>query len=733
MKRILIPALILILFAGAKRKALPPPSGLMTEFIREPDFVKIADPKPEFSWIVPDEAVKQTAWQILVSSSREKLAKNEVDLWNSGITPGSKSTEIEYRGALLEENSVCFWKVRIWDRKGNPTGYSEIQSFRTGKFETYATTRNRFLTASILPVKILKIGPESFFIDFGKAAFARLEFELSPVEKDTLVIHLGEKTDGSRKIDRNPGGTIRYRKILLPLEPGKSYYNPELPPDARNTGPTAIHLPDSVGVLMPFRYVEIENCRYDLKPENIKQKAYWYYFNDTMSSFESSDTILNKVWDLCKYTIKATSFAGIYIDGDRERIPYEADAYINQLAHYYTDREYSLARLTNEYFITHPTWPTEWILHTVPMFYNDLMFTGNFESASHYYEALKHKTLLSLARNDGLISSANVTDEIMKSLGFSDAKERLRDIVDWPPSQKDTGWKLATPEGERDGYEMVEINTVVNAFHYHNLVLMAEVAVHLGKDIDAVLYRRRAEQVKKSINEKLLDKSKGIYVDGEGSDHSSLHANMIALAFDLVQPENLKTVIDFIKSRGMACSVYGAQYLLEGLYKAGESDYALSLLTATHDRSWWNMIRTGSTITMEAWDVKYKPNSDWNHAWGSAPANIIPGYMWGIRPLSPGYAKAVIKPQPAWLKFCRIEVPTIRGNIKAEYRISDNNKEYTIYVPANIECEFWFTDPVSGTVKLNGRKVMPEKNALPLQPGINRLIIPGCQPDAMTK
>ena len=60
----------------------------------------------------------------------------------------------------------------------------------------------------------------------------------------------------------------------------------------------------------------------------------------------------------------------------------------------------------------------------------------------------------------------------------------------------------------------------------------------------------------------------------------------------------------------------------------------MSLMTATNDRSWWNMIRSGSTISMEAWDLKYKPNSDWNHAWGSAPANIIPGYMWGIRPVS---------------------------------------------------------------------------------------------------
>ena len=34
------------------------------------------------------------------------------------------------------------------------------------------------------------------------------------------------------------------------------------------------------------------------------------------------------------------------------------------------------------------------------------------------------------------------------------------------------------------------------------------------------------------------------------------------------------------------------------------------------------MIEVGSTMTLEAWDAKYKPNLTWNHAWGAAPANI---------------------------------------------------------------------------------------------------------------
>jgi alpha-L-rhamnosidase len=267
---------------------------------------------------------------------------------------------------------------------------------------------------------------------------------------------------------------------------------------------------------------------------------------------------------LCKYSIKATTATGYYIDGDRERIPYEADAYINQLGHYSTDREYAMARKTIEYFMSHPTWPTEWLLHTVMMFYQDYYYTGDRELIEKYYEALKNKTLIELAREDGLISSLSnvVNDEYMKKLGFENPKNRIKDIVDWPAAQKDTGWKLSGPNGERDGHEMMPVNTVVNSFFYLNMVQMAELAELINRQSDKEMFLLMAAKVKKTINEKLFDNNKGIYIDGEGSGHSSLHSNMMPLAFGIVPEENKKRVVDFVKSRGMACSVYGAQYLI---------------------------------------------------------------------------------------------------------------------------------------------------------------------------
>jgi hypothetical protein len=196
------------------------------------------------------------------------------------------------------------------------------------------------------------------------------------------------------------------------------------------------------------------------------------------------------------------------------------------------------------------------------------------------------------------------------------------------------------------------------------------------------------------------------------------------LAFDVVPESRKESVVKHVRSRGMACSVYGAQYLMEALFKAGEDEYALELMTATHDRSWYNMIKIGATITLEAWDMKYKTNADWNHAWGAAPANIIPRRMWGIVPRTPGFGLVEIKPQMGNLRNSSIIVPTIRGQIKGDFKKVNNRlTQYSIELPANMVGEFSVDLSSEDLVTLNGETVNPSFGTVRLNPGVNNIAI----------
>jgi alpha-L-rhamnosidase len=662
---------------------IPAPGELSVELLTNPESTVIRDLNPEFGWVVQSsgKGLFQSACQVQVKQFHSGKELFDIPfIWDSEKVETPLSVNFEYQGQAFLPGVQYAWRVRIWDQEGRRSEWSEFQQFRTAdRTGAYEVSTYPLETRFVKAVQFFK-SDERFFYDFGRAAFGTVRIEFPPLEKNIrLEIHFAEKLSGENTLDSNPPGSIRYRETSLEVGKGVRWAEVAIPSDLRNTRPGAILMPDYIGEVTPFRYCEILISEINLEKDSVVMKAANYPFNDQASEFVSGNSLLNKVWDFCKYSIKATSFLGIYVDGDRERIAYEADAYINQLGHYLVDREYSMARATHEYLMRNPTWPTEWILHSVLMAWEDYMYTGNLESAEFYYEDLKKKTLNVLADQNGLISTAGnrVGEDILKSVYL---KSEMKDIVDWPPGSFTQGGT-----GERDGHEMVEFNTVVNAFHYRALVLISRLAEALGETGDVSVYRERASLVKEAFNDLLLDSEKGIYRDGIGTDHSSLHSNMFPLAFGLVPDEFKESVTGFVKSRGMACSVYGSQYLLDALYSAGEDQAAFSLLTAEHDRGWLNMLKSGSTITLEAWDLKYKNNLDWNHAWGAAPANLIPRWILGVQPLKPGFEEILISPHPGGLDWARGRVPTIRGTVFVEFLKKNNCFELEVEIPANVK------------------------------------------------
>jgi len=504
------------------------------------------------------------------------------------------------------------------------------------------------------PVRIVAVAPGVALVDFGRVAFGNLRLLPPPGASGEITVHFGEALVGGR-VNRTPPGSVRYSSARVPLA-GAEPVVAAPPPDSRNTRqPAAILTPPEWGVVTPFRWVEVEGWPGELRPEHLRrQAAFAATWDDRAAEFDSSDDLLDRIWELCRYSIKATTFAGVYVDGDRERIPYEADAYLNQLSHYATDPDVRMARDTFDRLMAHPTWPTEWAFHMVFMAHADWMHTGDIGWLAARYEALKPKLLLERARADGLLAS-------------SEAQRAREDIVDWPA-------------GERDGFVFTPVNTVVNAFHLRALALMADLAAALDRDAEAAEYRRRERSVREAFQRALFDPARGLYRDGEGTEHASLHANLLPLAFGLVPPKRVEALAAWMTARGMRCSVYAAQYLLEGLFEHGAGAQALALITAPGDRSWRHMVESGTTITWEAWDQKYKPNQDWNHAWGAAPANLLPRFVLGAQPLSPGWRRARIRPGPGPLQRASGTIPTPRGPVRIAW-VSKETFRLTLSLP----------------------------------------------------
>jgi alpha-L-rhamnosidase len=732
MKNLIVLSLIILISISLNAQNLPAPSGLLCELLREPSEAVITDSTPEFTWIFPQSGVNQSAYQILVASSPYLLKEGKADLWDSKKISNNNSVNISYAGKALKDNHIYWWVVKVWSTTGLESSYSEPQQFNTGTFDRshvsypgeskwIELTSNNWVSEdkqrasfeNFEPTNISRSEKGDYFVEFEKSVIGILEFTATTEKDNTPIsVHLGERRNDDQTVNKEPGrSNIGYQQIDMLLKKGTHHYIVKLA-DRKKSGylhtqKLAPHYPD----VIPFKYVEITGNIKEFAVSEFKQAALFYYFDDSATDFVCSDENLKVVWDLCKYTQKSTPFLGVYADGNRERMPYEADAYIQMLSHFASDREYSIAKYTINFLLDHASWPTEWQLHMVLMAWEYYMQTGDKSLLVDRYEDIKRKSLIAFTDDNGLISTrtGKKTEEFLRTLNFPGKTDQFRDIVDWPQGakkgdKKPAGHQSPFAGGETDNYVFTDYNTVVNAFHNRCLVIMAKIAEVVGNDNDAQFFEQRAIEHKAAFLATFFDTEKGYFVDGESTDHSSLHANMYPLAFNMVPEENIASVAKFIKSRGMACSVYGSQQLLESLYNAGEADYALSLMTSDDKRSWLNMIRVGSSMTTEAWDESFKPNLTWNHAWGSAPANITARKLMGIEPIEPSFSKFRISPQPGSLEKASIKVPSIRGSIACSLVNHKNSWEMEVSIPGNTEAEIWLPAEFTKVV-LNGEEI----------------------------
>lgn len=98
----------------------------------------IDDSKPRLSWVLEsnERGQKQTAYQILVASSLELLAKNEGDQWDTGKIVSDGTLGIAYSGATLRSSTRYYWKIKIWDKDQNESTWSGNDWFETGLLQS---------------------------------------------------------------------------------------------------------------------------------------------------------------------------------------------------------------------------------------------------------------------------------------------------------------------------------------------------------------------------------------------------------------------------------------------------------------------------------------------------------------------------------------------------------------------------------------------------------------------
>lgn len=121
------------LFSCAKAPNAPGgPEDLRCEYQTDPLGIDVLQPR--LSWLVNDSrrGAVQSAYQILVASSEQKLRQDTGDIWDSGKVLSGQSVHVPYAGSDLQSGKRYFWKVRTWDGAEQPSPYSQSAWWEMG-------------------------------------------------------------------------------------------------------------------------------------------------------------------------------------------------------------------------------------------------------------------------------------------------------------------------------------------------------------------------------------------------------------------------------------------------------------------------------------------------------------------------------------------------------------------------------------------------------------------------
>ena len=218
-------------------------TGLRCEHQRDP--LGIDERQPRLSWVLEsgERGQAQTAYQVLVASTRAGLDRDRGDLWDSGRVADPGSGEVVYAGRPLASRTACHWKVRAWDQEGRPSPWSAPAVWETAFLDPAEWDARWVNDGKPLPAR------DEAFYDDDPAPLFRREFELpaAVVRARLYVTGLGyyeASLNGERVGDHvlDPGwtsygkrvyystydvtGQLRRGENCLGITLGNGWYNP---------------------------------------------------------------------------------------------------------------------------------------------------------------------------------------------------------------------------------------------------------------------------------------------------------------------------------------------------------------------------------------------------------------------------------------------------------------------------------------------------------------------------
>lgn len=394
-----------------------------------------------------------------------------------------------------------------------------------------------------------------------------------------------------------------------------------------------------------FRYIFLKGG------ENAEVYADFEYLPlEYKGSFKCDNDSVNKIWDMCAYTLKLTSREVLLEAVKRDRWLWGGDAYqafkFSNYLFFDKDivRRSIIALRGKEPFDEHINTIIDYSFYWVLSLYE-------------YYMTYKDDSFLKFIYPKA-VSLMNFCADRVNGDGFIIGKGNDWTFIDWSDLDK-------------DGAVCAEQMLWIAANR-----AMAKLSVVVGED--GGMYSNTEKIMIEKVNKFYWNSEKGAYIDcyESGKNHVTRHANIFAVMYDIATPEQRESIIKNVLLNDSITKIttpYFEGYELDVMGKTDNFAYIENMIN-----SYWNgMLDLGATTVWEEYDPKLSGAEHYEmygnkygkslcHAWGASPIYLLGRYYLGVYPTSYGYDTFEVNPQLGNFKFIEGTVPINGGEVKVK-------------------------------------------------------------------
>lgn len=400
------------------------------------------------------------------------------------------------------------------------------------------------------------------------------------------------------------------------------------------------------------------------------------YALSSMGQFESSDTLLNRIFEMCRDTNRFCTEDCFTDSPTYEQAFWTGDAQLSSLINgwLFGDYEYAVhvqklaVTAQNNTMMMNALTPTDWNT-SIPMWMMNWV--------------------LSVFETEELSGSREHIEELYPYIYR--VLEFYRQFITEDGGFLINAWNMIDWAAMDIGnHGVVTAHQAQLAYCYR---IFGKYCKDTGREEEGKKFLEADECLLEYIDRFMWDKDRKMYLDGWSPEKGisstvSIQTHIMLYLYNGIKGEDKKELVkQYLLTPPAEFLEVGSPFMLYYLYQAYVKAGKRDIIFEDIKKRWGEMLKYDSTTCWEVFPGFYENGRtrSYCHSWSASPAAFMLQHLSGIRILEDGFRKITFETCPIALQWCRSSIPTPYGMISIDWYMENGVYDVRMEVPEQIE------------------------------------------------